>query len=149
MDNRHTFSANLAASLAFGKVVLICSCLRSEVTRFLISYGEFMFEYSSFTAHLSISILCEDVLENFRKATPCFMVARQRYNHAQSGGLREGASCKRASECVGQTRLGMGTTQTQSTLCNILEQPFHSYAGRSHRQGTRRPGMHLTVSGPG
>lgn len=31
----YTFSASLAVSLAFGRVVLICSCSKSEVTKFL------------------------------------------------------------------------------------------------------------------
>lgn len=31
-----TFSANLAVSLAFGRVVLICSCWKRDVTRFLL-----------------------------------------------------------------------------------------------------------------
>lgn len=39
--------------------------------------------------NLSMSILCEDVLENLRKATPCFMVG-QRVESALSTSHRDG-----------------------------------------------------------
>lgn len=45
-----TFSASLAVSLAFGRVVLICSCSKSDVTRLLhnnLAAWYIWFEYSS------------------------------------------------------------------------------------------------------
>ncbi len=48
--------------------------------------------------HLSISILCEDVLENLRNATPCFIVV------AHNGGKR--ASYAVRCSCPNWTRRG-------------------------------------------
>jgi hypothetical protein len=71
---RRTFSANLAVSFAFARVVLICSCSKREVTRFLHSGQLYVVLDKRGKAHRSMSMRWEDVRENFRNAMPCFMV---------------------------------------------------------------------------
>jgi hypothetical protein len=67
-----TFSASLAVSLALATVVFIWPCSSSDETRFLeTDVGRS--SQTTASPYLSIISRCEDVLDNFLNARPCFM----------------------------------------------------------------------------
>jgi hypothetical protein len=83
---RRTFSARRAASRAFGSVVFTCSCWMRDVTRFLENGMRGVSDKSQIELYRSINIRCDDVLENLRKATPCFIVWSTRTRATRNRG---------------------------------------------------------------